>query len=98
MILVRPEVDGISYRIMKGAGTAGVKSIKLLVRGIIRSGRVMNTWKEAKTILSHTKGDREEIGNWRPISITNYMYRISTCLMARAFQGINSKVHIYSDS
>jgi hypothetical protein len=91
-------VDGISYRIMKGAGAAGVKFMKLLVRASIRSGRVMSTWKEAKTILLHKKGDREDIGNWRPISITNCMYRIFTCLMARAFQKINSKVHIYSDS
>jgi hypothetical protein len=91
-------VDGISYRIMKGTGTAGVKLMKLLVGGIIRSGRVMNTWKEAKTILVHKKGNREEIGNWRPTLITNCLYRIFTCLMARAFQNINSKVQIYSDS
>jgi hypothetical protein len=90
-------VDGISYRIMKGAGAEGVKFVKLLVRGCIRSGRVMSSWKEAKTMLLYKKGDRDEIGNWRPISITNCMYRIFTCLMARAFQAINSKVHIYSD-
>jgi hypothetical protein len=58
----------------------------------------MNTWKEANTILLHKKEDREEIGNWPPISITNCTYRIFPCLMARAFQSINSKVYIYSDS
>jgi 3-dehydroquinate dehydratase len=90
-------VDGVSYRIMKGAGAEGVKFMKQLVRGCIRSGRVINTWKEAKTILLFKKGSREEIGNWRPISITNCMYRIFTCLIARAFQFMNSKVHIFSD-
>jgi hypothetical protein len=91
-------VDGISYRIMKGTGAEGVKFMKLLVRGCMRSGRVISTWKEAKTILLHKKGSRDEIGNWRPISITNCIYRIFTCLMARAFQFVNSKVHIFSDS
>jgi hypothetical protein len=66
-------VDGISYRIMKSAGTEGVKFMKLLIRGCIRGRRAMRTWKEAKTILLYKKGNRDEIGNWRPISITNCM-------------------------
>jgi hypothetical protein len=91
-------VDGISYRIMKGAGSEGVKIMELLVRACIQSGKVINTWTEAKTILLHMKGNREEIENWRPISITNCMYRIFTCLMARAIQNINLKAHILSDT
>jgi hypothetical protein len=71
-------VDGISYRIIKGAGAEGVAFIKLLVRKCIKSGGVMSTWKEAKTLLLHKKKNREEIGDWRPISITNCMYRIFT--------------------
>jgi hypothetical protein len=50
-------VDGISYRIMKGAGRERVKFMKLLVRACIQSGKVINTWKEAKTILLHKKGN-----------------------------------------
>jgi hypothetical protein len=51
-------VDGISYRIMKGAGTEGVKFVKNFMPARLRSGRVINTWKEARTILIHKKGDR----------------------------------------
>jgi hypothetical protein len=91
-------VDGISYRIIKGAGTEGIKFMKHLVRASIRSGRVISSWKEARTILLYKKGDREQVDNWRPISITNCIYRIFTCLMARAFQNMNSKVHIFSDN
>jgi hypothetical protein len=75
-------IDGISYRVIKGAGVEGVKFMRTLVRGIVKSGRVMSSWKEAKTILIHKKGDRHEITNWRRISITNCMYRIFRCLMA----------------
>jgi hypothetical protein len=90
-------IDGISYWIMKRARTEGMKFMKLLVRACIQSGRVINTWNEAKTILLHKKGNRDGTGNWRSISITNCMYRIFTCLMSRAFQFINLKVHIFSD-
>jgi hypothetical protein len=90
-------VDGISYRIMKGAGAEGTKFMKNIIRASLRCGRVISSWKEARTILIHKKGDREDVRNWRPISITNCMYRIFTCLMARTIQRINSKVHVFSD-
>jgi hypothetical protein len=44
-------MDGISSRIMTGAGTEGVDLMKLFVKGWIQSRRVINTWKEGKTIL-----------------------------------------------
>jgi hypothetical protein len=90
--------DGISYRVIKAAGAEGVKFVRTLVRGIIKSGRVMKSWKEARTILIHKKGNRDEIGNWRPISITNCMYRIFTCLMARAIQDVNSRIKVFADT
>jgi hypothetical protein len=62
--------------------------MKLFVKGWIQSRRVINTWKEGKTILWHKKRDREESSTWRPISVTNCMYRILTCLMGRAIQNI----------
>jgi hypothetical protein len=58
----------------------------------------MTSWKEAKTILIHKKGDRDQIENWRPISITNCLYRIFTCLVARAFQQVNVNMKIFSDT
>jgi hypothetical protein len=91
-------VDGISYRIMKGAGAEGIKFMKHLIRACIRGGKVINSWKEARTILLHKKGDPDDVENWRPISITNCIYRIFTCLLARSIQNINSKVEIFSDS
>jgi hypothetical protein len=90
--------DGISYRIIKKAGKGGVKFIRILVETCIRNGRVPESWKEARTILIYKKGEREEIQNWRPISITNCIYRIFTCLMARSWQATNRRVHLFSDT
>jgi hypothetical protein len=71
--------------------------MKHIVEASIRCGHVMTSWKEARTILLHKKGDREVIRNWRPISITNCAYRIFTCLLARAFQDINARYGVFTD-
>jgi uncharacterized C2H2 Zn-finger protein len=91
-------IDGISYRIFKAAGQAGVKFLRYIIGAAIRCGKVMGSWKEARTILLFKKGDQTEVANWRPITITNCIYRIFTCLMARAFATINAQYHIYSDN
>jgi hypothetical protein len=56
------EVDRISSRLVKAAGTEGVTCRKLFGREQIQSGRVISTWKEAETIMLHKKRDWEEIG------------------------------------
>jgi hypothetical protein len=57
-------IDGINYRVIKGAGPEGVKFVRTLVRGITKSGRVMSLWKEAKIIPIHKKGDQELANNF----------------------------------
>jgi hypothetical protein len=75
-------VDGVSYQLFKAVKQGSVDFMKHIIKTSIRCGRVMTSWKEARTIFLHKKGDREMIRNWRPISITNCAYRIFTCLLA----------------
>jgi hypothetical protein len=89
--------DGISYRVIKGAGRFGVLFMKSIIEATIRCGKVFKTWKEGRTILLYKKGDRDDPKNWRPITITNCLYRAYTCLMARMIQETNKRCHIYSD-
>jgi hypothetical protein len=89
--------DGISYRIMKAAGQEAVKFMRRIIKATIRCGRVFDSWKDARTVLIYKKGERSDPKNWRPITITNCTYRLYTCLMARAFQQVNSKYDIYED-
>jgi hypothetical protein len=90
--------DGIGYSILKCGGNEGVRFMKRIIEGILRSGRTITSWKEARTILIHKKGNVDELRNWRPISITNCIYRIFTCLMARCFQHMNEKYGVFSDN
>jgi hypothetical protein len=74
--------DGINNRILKAAGEEGVRFMKNIIQGCLTIGKVMTSWKVAKTILIYKKGDRADPHNWRPISITNCLCRVFTCLMA----------------
>jgi hypothetical protein len=89
--------DGISYQIVKAAGLQGVDFMRHIIKAIIQSRRVLGSWKEARTVLIYKKGDRNDPRNWRPITMTNFLYRIYTCLMARAFQQMNVQYGIYAN-
>jgi hypothetical protein len=90
--------DGISNQILKAAGAEGMKFMKLLIEPCIRTKRIPESWKDARTVLLYKKGDRNDISNWRPISITNCIYRIFTCLLTRAMQAQNEEKQLFAAS
>jgi hypothetical protein len=49
--------DGISYKIMNGAGPEAVKCMKRIIKATIRCGRVFDSWKAARTVLIYNKGN-----------------------------------------
>jgi hypothetical protein len=83
--------DGINYQVMKKAGYAAVKFVKMLIRGWMGSGRVMSTWREARTVIIAQTGDQEDITNWRPILMTN-------CTLSTIISGIHFCDHPISCS
>jgi hypothetical protein len=56
-------VEGTSHRIRRGAGAEGIKFMKSIIGACLQSGRVIDTWKVAKTMLLHNNGYREQIEN-----------------------------------
>jgi hypothetical protein len=59
-------VDGVSCQLFKAAKQGSVEFMKHIIKASIRCGRVMISWKEARTILLHKKGDREVISDREP--------------------------------
>jgi hypothetical protein len=51
------DVDWISYLIFKAEKRDSIEILKQIIKASIRCGRVMTTWKEARTIFLHGKGD-----------------------------------------
>jgi hypothetical protein len=90
--------DGLSNQIFQSAEEEAVKFLQIIVKASVKCRRTISSWKEARSILLYKKGDRKQIKNWRPISITNCVYRIFTCLMTRCFQEVNEKYGVYTDS
>jgi hypothetical protein len=81
--------DGITSRVMKAGDPEMVKFKRCTIKTTIRCGRMIDSWKEARTVLICTKSDHEALKTWRPIPITNCVSRIYTCLKARAFTQVN---------
>jgi hypothetical protein len=90
--------DGISHKIMKARGAEAVKFMRYIIKATIRCDRVMDSRKDARMVLMCKKGDREDLKNWRPITITNSIYWTCMCLMVRAFQQMNLQYGIYIDA
>ena len=61
--------DGISPRILKMAGQTIVPSLTRLIKLSLRTGEVPKKWKEANVIPLHKKGARDQINNYRPVSL-----------------------------
>jgi hypothetical protein len=87
--------DRINSRSMKARGPKRIKFMRHIIKAIIRCGRVMDSWREARMVLIYEKGDREDLKDRTPITITNCVYRIYTWLMVRVFQQINLQYRIY---
>jgi hypothetical protein len=71
-------------------GAGAINFLKLIFYKIVTEKKIARSWKTARTGLLYDKGPQEETKNWRPISITNAIYRIFTCLMARLVQRANA--------
>jgi hypothetical protein len=89
--------DGINYRTVKAFGPQRVEFIRHIIKAMIWNRQMPESWIEARIVLIYKKGDRKDPKNWRPITITNCIYRIYMCLIARAFQQMNSRYGIDVD-
>jgi len=70
-----PGDDGLTYRHWKKMDP----ECTVLTEGVntsLRHKRVPPAWKKAVTVLIHKKGVKEDLGNWRPISLSRTLYKL----------------------
>ena len=48
---------------------------------MLKEKQIPQSWKEAKIILLHKKGDKADIKNYRPISLLSHIYKIYTKIL-----------------
>ena len=76
-----PGLDDISSDILKLGGKEIYTQLASLYNQILKERKIPKEWKEAKIILLHKKGDREDIKNYRPISLLSHSYKIFTRIL-----------------
>jgi len=62
-------LDMIGPRLLKVAAPAIVESIAFICNESIRSNKFPQTWKTAKVTPLHKAGTKDDVNNYRPISI-----------------------------
>jgi hypothetical protein len=73
--LSAPGPDGLTYPILKIEKERAVSMMIELMKMLLKWGKCPMCWKRARTILLYKGGDKEAPENWRPISLTNILYR-----------------------
>ena len=88
--------DALDYSIYKLAKTKAAEFIRLIIQITNSRARVPQSWKCSIMRLIYKKGDPSLPENWRPISVSNALYRIVSCVWARAINSFNIRNHIFS--
>ena len=83
-----PGIDNITSDILKLGGKEVIKALKTIFNEILESQEIPETWREAKMIILHKKGERRDIKNYRPVSLLSHTYKLFT----RAIQNRMEKV------
>ncbi|XP_075772826.1 uncharacterized protein LOC142824999 [Pelodiscus sinensis] len=78
-----PGKDGIRYQVFKKRDP-GCLVLAAIFNLCKQFRRIPSAWKSSMTVLLYKKGDRQDPGNWRPISLSSTIYKLYTsCLAAR---------------
>lgn len=89
--------DGIDYSVFKLLPNISAKFFCLISKVIVKKGRVPHGWKKSIMRLLYKKGDINCPSNWRPISISNSIYRIFSCVWAKSINKAHLNLHIFSN-
>ena len=73
-----PGIDNITSDILKLGGKEVIKALKTIFNKILESQEIPETWREAKMIILHKKGERRDIKNYRPVSLLSHTYKLFT--------------------
>jgi hypothetical protein len=91
-----PGEDGLTNPILKIQAKSMAQLLVMMLKKVIEAKRCPEIWKSSRTILLYKKGDREDPGNWRPISLTSVLYRAIMARFSKALFKIHERVPIVS--
>ncbi|KFO56916.1 RNA-directed DNA polymerase from mobile element jockey, partial [Corvus brachyrhynchos] len=68
--------DGICPRVVRELGDELAKLLSIIYHHSWLMGEVPDDWKLASVTPIHTKGQKEDLGNYRPVSLTSVPSKI----------------------
>jgi hypothetical protein len=91
-----PGEDGLTNPIMKIQPKSMAQLLVRMLKKLIKVKKCPDVWKTSRTILLYKKGNREDPGNWRPISLTCVLYRVIMARITKALFKIHQRVPLVS--
>jgi hypothetical protein len=76
-----PGPEGICYSLWKKFDD-GAYVLTTIFNCVKRLGSIPGSWTNSTTVLIHKKGERNDITNWRPISLSNTIAKIYLSVLA----------------
>ncbi|XP_050563541.1 LINE-1 retrotransposable element ORF2 protein [Spodoptera frugiperda] len=85
-----PGPDKITNEILKLVITAPdkLKKLKDMYNTILRTELIPSQWAKSTIVLLHKKGDRDNIENYRPISLMSNLYKVFAKLILNRLTGL----------
>lgn len=71
-----PGPDRITNELMRGTITELSPILTKIFNEILYTGTIPSQWAESHIILLHKKGPKDDIGNYRPISLISNVYKV----------------------
>jgi hypothetical protein len=90
--LSAPGLDKLTYPILKYEKDDAAELMVTIMNMLVRTQKCPTSWKEGKVVMLPKPCSEEENNlpnNWRPITVTNIMYRIIFGRIADYFQTIH---------
>ncbi|GBP52317.1 Probable RNA-directed DNA polymerase from transposon BS [Eumeta japonica] len=71
-----PGPDNITNELLKGTMVEQTPLLTNTYNNILTSGSIPKQWEKSHIILIHKRGDKEDIENYRPISLMSNVYKV----------------------
>ncbi|XP_048519012.1 uncharacterized protein LOC125503125 [Dendroctonus ponderosae] len=92
-----PGPDGVRYSNWRKFDV-GAQIIAVVLNCARRLKHTPKAWTTSVTILIHKKGSREDVSNWRPISLSNTIAKIHTSVLAERLGAWAARNHRLGES
>ena len=85
--------DGIKGHILKNCASSLALPLSILFNKSYHTGQLPKDWKAANVVPIHKKGSKDDVENYRPVSLTSLIMKIfEKCIRDRIFEICSDKI------